>query len=99
MLQMFLLGIVGFILVRKKVLLPEGVSGLSSFLIGVTFPALIFWQLVTKFNFNLYPDWWIFPLASLVVTAVGLVTGFLFSLSEKDTQLRREFVGLVGFQN
>ncbi len=96
---MFLLGIVGFILVRKKVLLPEGVSGLSSFLIGVTFPALIFWQLVTKFNFNLYPDWWIFPLASLVVTAVGLVTGFLFSLSEKDTQLRREFVGLVGFQN
>lgn len=99
MLQIFLLGLVGFVLVRKKILLSEAVSGLSSFLIGVTFPALIFWQLVTKFSFSLYPDWWIFPLASFIITGLGLSVGFLFSLSVKDAQLRREFVSLAGFQN
>lgn len=99
MLQIFLLGLVGFVLVRKKILLSEAVTGLSSFLIGVTFPALIFWQLVTKFNFSLYPDWWIFPLASFIITGLGLFVGFLFSLSVKDAQLKREFVSLVGFQN
>lgn len=99
MLQIFLLGLVGFVLVRKKILLSEAVTGLSSFLIGVAFPALIFWQLVTKFSFSLYPDWWIFPLASFIITGLGLSIGFLFSLSVKDTQLKREFVSLAGFQN
>ncbi|OGX25804.1 MAG: hypothetical protein A3J51_04450 [Omnitrophica WOR_2 bacterium RIFCSPHIGHO2_02_FULL_45_21] len=99
MLQIFLLGLVGFVLVRKKILLSEAVTGLSSFLIGVAFPALIFWQLVTKFSFSLYPDWWIFPLASFIITGLGLCVGFLFSLSVKDARLRREFVSLVGFQN
>ena len=97
--QIFLLGLVGFVLVRKKILLSEAVTGLSSFLIGVAFPALIFWQLVTKFSFSLYPDWWIFPLASFIITGLGLCVGFLFSLSVKDARLRREFVSLVGFQN
>lgn len=99
MLQIFLLGLVGFILVRRRVLSAQGLSGLTTFLIGLSFPALIFWQIVTKFSFSLYPDWWLFPLASLVVTAIGLLIGFLFSLAEKDSQLRREFISLVGFQN
>lgn len=99
MLQIFLLGLVGFVLVRKKILLSEAVSGLSSFLIGVAFPALIFWQLVTKFSLSLYPDWWIFPLASFIITGLGLSVGFLFSLSVKDARLRREFISLAGFQN
>lgn len=99
MLQIFLLGLVGFILVRKKLLSGEGVSGLTTFLIEVTFPALIFWQIIAKFDFNLYPNWWLFSLASLIITALGLLVGYLFSSSLKDAQLRREFMSLVGFQN
>ena len=99
MLQMFLLGLIGFILVRKKTLSAEGLSGLTTFLIGLSFPALIFWQIITKFSFSLYPDWWIFPLVSFIITGLGLSVGFLFSLPARDAQLRREFVSLVGFQN
>lgn len=99
MLQIFFLGLIGFVLARKKALSGEGIAGLTSFLIVVTFPALIFWQVITKFSFALYPDWWIFSLASLVITALGLSAGFLFSQSLKDVQEKREFISLVGFQN
>lgn len=97
--QIFFLGFIGFILARRRIFSENGVSGLARFLIGVSFPSLVFWQMVTKFSFRLYPDWWIFPLISLLITAAGLLAGFLFSFRMKDTQLRREFVSLAGFQN
>ena len=99
MLEIFFLGLVGFILVRRKILSQEGLAGLTSFFIDISFPALIFWQIVTRFNFRLYPDWWLFPLASLAITALGLSVGYLFSLSLENAQGKREFICLVGFQN
>lgn len=99
MLQIFFLGFIGFILARRRALSEAGVSGLASFLIGVSLPSLIFWQVITKFSFALYPDWWVFVLISLLITAMGLSAGFLFSFKIKDAQARREFVSLTGFQN
>lgn len=98
-LQIFLLGLLGFVLVRRKALSSEGLSGLTNFFINVVFPVLIFWQIVTKFKFELYPNWWVFPLASFSITSVGLLIGFLFSFSVRDIQARREFICLTGFQN
>lgn len=98
-LQIFFLGSIGFILARRKILSDGGVSGLSGFLIGVSLPSLIFCQIISKFSFHLYPDWWVFVLISLLITAIGLAAGFLFSFRMKDAQLRREFVSLTGFQN
>lgn len=99
MLQIFFLGAVGFILSRRKIISGEGVTGLTYFLMGVTLPSLIFGEILSKFSFSLYPDWWAFSLASLMITGIGLWVGGLFTLRLKDTQLRREFISLVGFQN
>ncbi len=99
MLQIFLLGLLGFVLVRRKALSNEGVSALTNFFINVVFPALIFWQIVTKFKFESYPNWWMFPLASFGVTVLGLLVGCVFSFSAKDIQAKREFICLSGFQN
>lgn len=99
MLQIFLLGLVGFVLAYKSLISEEGVRGLTDFFINIAFPALIFWQIVTKFSFNLYPDWWIFPLIGLSITALGLLVGHAFSRRAGGAQLRREFICLVGFQN
>ncbi len=99
MLQIFFLGLVGFGLARRKVLSRDGVSGLAGFLIIVTFPALIFSEIISKFSFSLYPDWWIFPLVSLAITGLGLFVGYVFSHSLKDARTKREFIGLAGFQN
>ena len=99
MLQIFLLGLLGFMLVRRKALSSEGLNGLTNFFINIVFPVLIFWQIVTKFKFEVYPNWWMFPLASFGITSVGLLIGFLFSFSVKDIQAKREFICLTGFQN
>ena len=99
MLQIFFLGVLGFMMVRKKMLTGEGITGLTRLLIEVVFPALIFWQIVTKFSFTEYANWWKFFLLSLAITGAGLLTGTIFSISFKDNLLKREFISLVGFQN
>lgn len=99
MLQIAILGLVGFVLARRKALSVEGITGLTTFLIEVTFPALIFWQIITRFNFYAFPKWWVFFSLSLVITAFGLLLGYLFSFPLRDSQVKREFICLVGFQN
>ena len=97
--QIFLLGAVGYFLVKRNILGPEGLDALSRLVIEVTLPILIFCQLIQDFKFTLYPNWWIFPLISIVITAIGLVVGFLFSGFIKGTQQKLQFLSLVTFQN
>jgi len=97
--QIFLLGAVGYFLVKRNILGPEGLDALSRLAIEVTLPILIFCQLIQDFKFTLYPNWWIFPLISIVITAIGSVVGFLFSGFIKGTQQKLQFLSLVTFQN
>jgi predicted permease len=99
MLQLFFLGLVGFALAKRRVLLKEGVNGLAGFLIVITFPCLVFTEVIGRFSFSAYPDWWLFPLMSLAVSGLGLFVGYVFSAPLKDAQIKREFIGLTGFQN
>jgi len=97
--QIFLLAAIGYLLVRKRFLSNEGMDSISNLVMDVTLPVLIFCQLIKEFSFSAYPDWWIFPLLSLIVTVIGLVTGFLFLPLIKGEQHKLQFLSLVGFQN
>ena len=99
MAQIFLLGSLGYILVKKNILSHKGLEALSRLVIQIIFPALILAQMLKNFSFNLYPDWWIFPLVSLVITVMGLVVGWLLlKLSGLKTN-KLQFLSLVAFQN
>ena len=99
MAQIFLLGGLGYILVRKNILSGQGLDALSRLLIQIIFPALILAQMLKNFSFSLYPNWWIFPLVSLAVTVAGLITGWLLlKLSGIKTD-KLQFLSLVAFQN
>ena len=97
--QIFLLSALGFFLVRKGFLSGQGLDDLSRLVMDVALPVWIFCQLIGGFSFDLYPDWWVFPLISIAVTALGLLTGFLFSGFIKKEQERMQFLSLVAFQN
>ena len=98
-LQIIILGAIGYFLVKKKVLGGDGLDALSRLTIDITLPILIFCQLIKDFSFKLYPNWWVFPLISLAITILGLLVGFLFSGFIRGHQSKLQFISLVGFQN
>jgi len=99
MVQIFLLGGLGYLLVKKNLLSHEGLDALSRLVIQIIFPALILAQMLKNFSFNLYSNWWIFPLVSLAITVTGLIVGWLLlKLSGLKTH-KLQFLSLVAFQN
>lgn len=99
MAQIFMLGALGYLLVKKNLLSHPGLDALSRLVIQVVFPALIITQLLRNFNFTLFPNWWIFPLISLLITATGLAFGVLLIKFLKLKNNKLQFLSLVGFQN
>jgi predicted permease len=97
--QIFLLGGFGYFLVKKEVLGHEGLKALSRLTIDITLPVLIFCQLIKDFRFDIYPDWWLFPLLSLGITVFGLVVGSIFVGFIKGHQQKLQFLSLTAFQN
>lgn len=98
-LQIFLLGALGFLLVKKRFIPEEGLNLLSRLVIEVALPLLIFCQLIERFSFSLYPKWWIFPFLSLWITAAGFILGSLILTFYKKAPFKKEFLSLLGFQN
>ena len=97
--QIFLLGAIGYFLLKKNILSQEGLNSLSRLVIEITLPIWIFCQLVKDFSFTLYPDWWILPLVSIAITAIGLVVGAVFTGFMRGAQHKLQFLSLVTFQN
>jgi len=97
--QILLLAALGYWLVRRKFLAGAGVDAISSLVMDVTLPALIFCQLIRNFSFQAYPGWWIFPLLSILVTLIGLSVGFLSAFFIQGEEHRLQFISLVAFQN
>ncbi|MFZ5800754.1 MAG: AEC family transporter [Candidatus Omnitrophota bacterium] len=98
-LQIIVLGGIGFVLVKKGFLAENGLSILSKLVIEITLPLLIFAQLIEGFNFSRYPNWWWFPLISIAITLLGFLVGKLLLMCYPDIQYRQAFISLVAFQN
>lgn len=99
-LECVLMGALGFWLVRRLVLGPEGLQALSDLIVGVFLPFFMFSEIVARFRFDLYPAWWAFPLLSVVMTAVGYFLGRLVLFCDRSLEGEgREFLGVVSFQN
>lgn len=97
--QIFLLGAIGYLLVKKEVLGGEGLKALSRLAIDITLPILMFCQLIKDFRFDLYPLWWIFPLLSISITLLGWVVGLPFLRFISGEEKKIQFLNLVAFQN
>jgi len=97
--QIFLLGAAGYFMVKKNILSHEGLNSLSRMVVEIILPVLIFCQLIKGFNFSLYPNWWIFPLASIAITIAGFLAGSIFAGFMKGAQHKLQFLTLTTFQN
>jgi hypothetical protein len=95
----FILGAIGYFLIKRSLLGEEGLNALSRLVIEVTLPFLIFCRLIKDFDFSLYTNWWVFPSISIVITLLGLFVGRLFTGFLQGTEKRLQFLSLVSFQN
>ena len=97
--QIFLLAALGYFLIKKNILGPEGLNALSRLVIEVTLSLMIFCQLIKNFSFTLYSNWWIFPLISIAITIVALIVGTVFLGLIRGPQHKLQFLSLIAFQN
>lgn len=97
--EIFILGLLGFFLIKRKILSYEGLDGISRLVIEITLPLFIFCQFIKEFRFSLYPNWWIFPILSIVLTFLGFVISSFFIWIVKSPDEKRQFLSLMGFQN
>ena len=98
--QIALIGLCGYILVKKKVINEEALKLISNGVINLFFPCFIFVSIVRNFDFRSYPNWWVFPFISFFITIVGFLIGIIFvRIRPELKKAKQEFVSLVAFQN
>ncbi|MFB3919295.1 MAG: AEC family transporter [Candidatus Velamenicoccus archaeovorus] len=99
-LELVILGAVGFFLIRGKIISEEGLNTLSGLVIGLFLPLLMFSEITARFSFRQFSDWWVFPLLSVLMTAVGYLLGLLLvGLDRSLIQQEGPFLGIAMFQN
>ncbi|MEW5758268.1 MAG: AEC family transporter [Candidatus Omnitrophota bacterium] len=97
--EIMLIGLCGFLLAKKGVFKEESIKALSRFLILIVVPFFIFTKLLKNFNFSIFPNWWLFPLLSLVINLLGFILGFILIKLNKGIKKPQDFISLVTFQN
>ena len=99
-LEIFFLGLCGFFLLRKNIISGKGLDALSKLVVDVTLPLFVFTQLLLRFDFSLYPNWFIFPIISFVISLCGFIIGYgLIKLSKEKSFDQNAFLSLTTFQN
>ena len=92
------IGLVGFWIIRKKVL-PETTLGLLSPLaLEIALPSLVFVRIISDFSPDQLPDWWTMPLWWLLFMGIAAILSFSFSYFSQQ-QTRNEFRISLFYQN
>lgn len=98
-LRMFLLGAVGYFFVKQGRVGEPVLNTLNDLLVCLFFPCLIFHDFLTKFSFDVYANWWIFPLLGIALSLAGLFVGNVLSPLLQKKEKRDQFLLLCAFQN
>ena len=92
------IGIIGFWIIRKRILPGDILGLLSRLTLDIALPCLIFAKIVRDFSPHEAPDWWQLPLWCFFFMACTAVLTLLSMLvARKDT--RREFAISLYYQN
>ena len=95
--QIFLIGIVGAVLIRKKVFKKEHLKALSDVTIKMLLPALIFSKTIQHFDPSELEYWWVLPIFGAAMPLLGIGLGSLFFI--RKFQIKKNLLPLAGIQN
>ncbi|MEM0466427.1 MAG: AEC family transporter [Candidatus Thermoplasmatota archaeon] len=91
-------GLIGFWIIRRHLIPDYALGLLSPLALEIALPCLIFVNILTTFNPERHPDWWIYPIwwGVFTIFAAGLTFLCMFASQKKS---RREFAISLFFQN
>ena len=95
--QVMLIALAGAVLVRRKVFNSEDIKGLSSLVVNVLLPSMIFSNIVTILDPHRFPLWWVLPLVGIGLIIIGLIFSVLFFYG--DLSSKRGLLPISSMQN
>ena len=94
--QLFLISLAAGILIRRQLITPAQIQALSAVTVNVFLPCLIVAKVLVNFRPASFPNWWILPLAGILIILAGLFfSGILFRLAPE----KRPLMTLASMQN
>ncbi len=97
--QIVLLAAGGYFFYRTRVIREEVISSLSALVVNLFLPALIFAHMLKNFNGTIAASCWIYlPLGAFICLS-GFLLARLWLRVSLRTAGRKEFIGLLTFQN
>lgn len=75
--RIFLIILVSGFLVRKKVISQDQVRAMSTVTINIFLPCMLFANIIKHFKPCSSQEWWMVPLSSVAMIALGLLLGYL----------------------
>lgn len=97
MLKILFVVVLAGILLRKKIITQENLQGLSVVTIDVFLPCLSFTSILTHFRPDEFDNWWVLPIAGILITAIGMLLGWLFFI--KELPEKKNMIPLASIQN
>jgi malate permease and related proteins len=92
------IGFIGFYVISRRVIPENALNILASLAIDITLPALVFVNIITRFDPLTMADWWILPLYFLIFTAGAFVLSKISS-SIFSPKYKTEFTVSLFYQN
>jgi predicted permease len=97
--EVLVIGIAGYLIISGIRPNIHYMDFLTNLVVRFTLPALVFSNLVTKFNPGEIDYWWVFPLLAVAGNVVGTLLGAAYAAADGSIRHRGEFTALVAFQN
>ncbi len=92
------IGIVGFCVISRKILPESAISILAVVTIDIALPALVFVNIITKFDPQAMPLWWQLPLYFFAFTAAAFALAKLLGVLMRPKH-KGEFASSLFYQN
>jgi predicted permease len=97
MLKIFLVMLTAGLLVRRRVLTPEHIKGLTAATVDVFLPCMTFHSIMTNLNPGDFGIWWVLPVAAVVMVFAGIGLAALFFARELPE--KRNMLPFTGIHN
>lgn len=95
-LQISLISCVAAVLVKKNILSKPEIKGLANITVNLFLPCLIISTTISKFDPTSFEQWWILPLAGVLIIVAGLLFGIILFRLDPD---KHSLLPLASMQN